>query len=80
MLKMLKAVRALRGITQEELARRAKVSRQLIASIEAGRHRDPRLSTLMRIADALDLNVEDLIRLMRDLERRHGRDGEGEAR
>ena len=80
MLKMLKAIRTLRGMTQEDLARRAGVSRQVIASIEAGRHRDPRLSTLERIANALDLNVEDLLRLMKDLERRYGRDGEGEAR
>jgi len=76
MLRMLRVIRALRGLSQDDLARRAKVSRQLIATIETGRNRDPRLSTLTRIAEALDLSVEDLIRLMRDLESRYARDSE----
>jgi DNA-binding XRE family transcriptional regulator len=57
----LRAARALAGITQSELAKRAKCSRKTIYTIETTG--DCRHSTLRRIARALGTTVEGLIRL-----------------
>ncbi len=52
----------LRGrITQEELARRAKVSRGYLAALEAGHKRNPSLAILKRLARALGVPVTDLL-------------------
>lgn len=53
------------GLTQEELARRTaelgrRVDRSTIAHLESGR-RSPLAGTLKRLADALDLQVDDLL-------------------
>jgi putative transcriptional regulator len=55
-------VRALRlasGLTQEELAAKAGVSRQTIISIEGGRY-DPSLALALRLARCLGGGVEDI--------------------
>ncbi|MHA1265677.1 MAG: CBS domain-containing protein [Candidatus Helarchaeota archaeon] len=49
----LKRYRKRRGLTQQELARRASVSQSLIARIEAGTV-DPRISTVRRIVEVLN--------------------------
>lgn len=51
-----RAVRALRreaGLTQEDLARRSGVTQTAIARIETGRSLEVRLSTAVRLAEAL---------------------------
>jgi transcriptional regulator with XRE-family HTH domain len=47
------------GMTQAALASLSQTTQQQIAQIELG-HTDPRLSTLVRIAFALDVNLKDL--------------------
>ena len=52
----------LRGrITQEELARRAKVSRGYLAALEAGHKKNPSLAILKRLAKALGVPVTELL-------------------
>lgn len=47
------------GLTQEQLAERAGVSRQTIISIEGGRY-DPSLPLALRLARLLGQRIEDL--------------------
>jgi len=54
-------VRARRGMSQEALARAARVNRVTIARLELGAH-PPRLDTLDRIAKALGVTLVDLVR------------------
>lgn len=55
----LRARRLQCGLTQAELAQRARVSRQLIAAVEAG-HNTPAVDAAVRIAQALATTVEQL--------------------
>jgi len=48
-------------MTQEQLARRAKVSRSYLAALEAGHRKNPSISVLRRIAKALGVPVTDLL-------------------
>ncbi|MDT0381454.1 helix-turn-helix transcriptional regulator [Streptomyces sp. DSM 42041] len=49
------------NLTQEHLGERAGVDRQQVNRIEQG-HVSPRLDTLLRLADALDVHLSDLVR------------------
>ena len=51
--KKLKELRQRAGLTQEELARRAKVSVSLIAKYEGGTARNPTAATLLSLARVL---------------------------
>lgn len=56
------ALRKMRGMSQEQLAERANVSRSHISSIEAPRLVRPfSLDVFFNIADALDIDPSDLI-------------------
>jgi transcriptional regulator with XRE-family HTH domain len=57
----LRAARAQRGWTRDQLADRAGVSVAAIAQIESGRRRDVRLSTLTALATALDVSLDELV-------------------
>jgi transcriptional regulator with XRE-family HTH domain len=56
----IKKLRAAKGLTQEALARSAKVSLGYIARLETGHH-DPKLSTLRKLAKALGVPVTALL-------------------
>ena len=56
----LRAWRAVRGLSQRDLAQRAGVVYPLVARLEMGQT-DPRLSTLERLAEALGLSLVDLL-------------------
>jgi transcriptional regulator with XRE-family HTH domain len=56
----LKALRARRGMTQEQLAAKSGVGRSHLARLETGRQ-DPTLSTLERLARALGVKVGRLL-------------------
>jgi len=56
----LKQLREARGLTQEELAKKAGVSRAYLARLEMGRH-DPPLSRLRTLAKALRVTVGTLV-------------------
>ncbi len=71
----LKYLRMTREMTQADLAKKSKVSQSTIAQIESGR-KDPSISTLKQIAEALDIelailfasddvHVFDMVRLRR---------------
>jgi transcriptional regulator with XRE-family HTH domain len=47
--------------TQEEIAKKAGLSADMVGSLEQGRRQDPRLSTLRKLAFALDVTVAELI-------------------
>jgi DNA-binding XRE family transcriptional regulator len=55
----LKIWREYRGLTQEELAKRSKVSRPMIAAIEAG-HKTGAIGTLKKLAVALKIDLDHL--------------------
>jgi DNA-binding Xre family transcriptional regulator/tetratricopeptide (TPR) repeat protein len=66
-------LRRLRGLTQEELADRANVSRDLVAKLEQGRRQTARISSLVSFARALDVELSELVeRAMPGLETEDG--------
>jgi len=58
--KNIKAARLRRGWSQQDLAKRLKVSRVAVLSWEAGTY-SPRLPRLQRLARLFDIGVEDLL-------------------
>lgn len=58
----LRRLRAERGLTLEELAKRAGVSRSMLIQIEQKRV-NPTLATLVRLAQALDVGLAELVEL-----------------
>lgn len=61
-LKNLKKLRKKKGWTREKLAREADVSYHTIIKIERGDIKGPRLGTLIKLAKALDVSIDDLIK------------------
>jgi len=57
----LKQLRTARGMTQVDLAKRAKVTQGFIAQLEGGLKKDPSLSTLRRLSKALKCTVSELV-------------------
>jgi transcriptional regulator with XRE-family HTH domain len=57
----LRRLRRLRGLTQEELADRADVSRDLVAKLEQGRRHTARITSLASLARALDVELSALV-------------------
>ncbi len=55
---LLRRLRVNAALTQEQLAKRAGVSPNGVAALEAGRRRVPRLTTIAMLADALQLDDE----------------------
>jgi len=56
-----RGIRALKGLSQEELARLAKIDRTYIGGIERG-ERNAGIKNVWRIADALGVPAADLFR------------------
>jgi transcriptional regulator with XRE-family HTH domain len=57
----LKALRVERGLTQEEFAEKAGLSYKYYQAVEAGRKKELRLSTLVRLAKAHNLEPWQLL-------------------
>ena len=55
----IKELRKARGLTQDELAQKLKVSRQTINSLEKGRY-DPSITLAYRLARSFDLTIEEV--------------------
>jgi DNA-binding XRE family transcriptional regulator len=53
-------VREQRGMTQAALAAKAGISREYLTRIESGRY-DPRISVVVKIAEALRVRVDELV-------------------
>ena len=60
--KNMKKYRAKLGVTQWELYRQSGIPYNTILKIERGVSADPRIKTLIRIARALKVGVDDLIK------------------
>jgi DNA-binding XRE family transcriptional regulator len=56
----LRSAREAAGVTQTELGRRAGFDQAVISKLERGRH-DPRIDTLRRLAEALDLSLPGML-------------------
>jgi len=55
-------MRETRGLSQEKLARLADVANNTIIKIEAGKNQNPTLDTLKKVAKALEVSVDELIK------------------
>lgn len=56
----LRRLRKAAGLTQMELANRSDMDMAEISRLERGA-RSPRLDTMVRVAEALDLTIEDVV-------------------
>jgi transcriptional regulator with XRE-family HTH domain len=56
----LKSLREAAGISQQELAMKSGLSMSVVAGTEQGRRTDPRLSTLLALANALGVSLDAL--------------------
>jgi len=65
----IKELRDQKGISQEELAHRAGLSRTGMGFVETGK-RWPRLDTLMKVADGLNITVDELLKVLHKPSRR----------
>ena len=57
----LRRIRRDAGLTQEQLAESAGVSRDLIAMLEQNRRKSARITTLVKLANALDIEMSELL-------------------
>ena len=60
--KTVKRLREKAGLSQEKLARLADVSNNTLINIEAGKQGNPTIETLKKIAKALNISIEELIK------------------
>lgn len=58
----IKQAREKLGLSQEKLARLADVSNNTVINIEAGKQNNPTIETLAKIAKALNIGVDDLLK------------------
>lgn len=57
----IKKYRAKLGLTQEALARKADISYNTIIKLESKGITDPRMDTLIKLADALGVSIDKLV-------------------
>ncbi len=55
-----KEIRERQRLTQDELAKKSGVSRSIICGLETGRTKTTTTKTLFRIADVLNVSINDL--------------------
>jgi transcriptional regulator with XRE-family HTH domain len=60
----LQRLRREKGLSQEELADRAQIHQTYLSGVERGR-RNPTITVLQRIAEALDADIADLVETRR---------------
>lgn len=58
---VIRQLRGAKGVTQLQLAKRAKVTRGYLAQLEAGHKTNPSLPTLRKLAKALGVPVAELL-------------------
>lgn len=58
----IKSLREYRGYTQDELAETAGISTVYLASLENGKRKNPSLTVLKQLADALSVKLDELMR------------------
>ena len=57
----LRRLRKAKGWTQQKLAERAGVSLIVVTKVEQGSTKDPAMSSLVKLADALVVGIDELI-------------------
>ena len=60
--KNLKRVRQEKGISQDRLSKLSDLSLNTVVTVESGLNPNPTIETLTKIAQALDVKVDDLIK------------------
>jgi len=60
--KTLKKIRQEKGISQDRLSKLADLSLNTVVTVESGLNPNPTIETLTKIAQALDVKVDDLIK------------------
>lgn len=58
----IKKLRLKAGISQDSLSKKAELAFHTISKIESGSTPDPRIDTVKKIADALGVSLDDLIK------------------
>lgn len=56
-----KSLRIRKGMTQEELSKKAEISRQTLNYIETGKTVNITVATLMKLAEVLECKADDLV-------------------
>lgn len=59
--KNIKRIRKNKGLTQEKLARLADISNNTLVKIEMGMAKEPTITTMIKIADALGVSIDELV-------------------
>lgn len=62
--KHLRALRASKGLTGVQFSEKLGVDKQFLSRLELGQS-DPRITTLIRLAQALDMQLSDLVKKMK---------------
>jgi transcriptional regulator with XRE-family HTH domain len=62
MAKNIKKYRDKKGISQDKLSKLAGITLHTITKIESGATSDPRIETVKKIANALGVSIDDLIK------------------
>lgn len=57
----IKSIRKKKGLTQEKLARLADISNNTLVKIEMGMAKEPTITTITKIADALEVSIDMLV-------------------
>jgi len=57
------------GLTQEALARKADISYNTVIKLETNGIKDPRISTIIKLAHALNVSIDELSGLKRNAKR-----------
>jgi transcriptional regulator with XRE-family HTH domain len=60
--KNVKRLRETKGLSQEKLARLADVANNTLIKMETGENKNPTLETLKKVAQALGVSVDELIK------------------
>lgn len=61
-LKNLAKIRKEKGLTQEGLARKADISYHTLVKLESGGIRNPKIDTVVKLAEALGIGLDELVR------------------
>ncbi len=57
----IRKIRKKKGLSQEKLARLADISNNTLVKIEMGMAKEPTITTVRKIAEALDVSIDELV-------------------
>lgn len=57
----IRKLRLKKGLSQEKLARLADISNATLVKIESGVAKEPTITTVVKIADALEVSIDELV-------------------